>query len=234
MATQHAKNAMTAAEDAAKAAEQARLVEVDARQADAERLAAMTAEAVMAAEVERTEEAERLAQAAWDEAQEKQRDEETRALLASATAPPVPLPEVVLANGRRVAARLMQTGGTWTRIAAEEALIGSELDVRAFVTTGLNLAAAQDDRAVVAHLADSTDKPALKTAAETALTRSDADVREFLRTRSYPGKTEDDRILIGQLITAGGPTTKTAAQAALNGTDQDRHEFPQGWPLHGG
>ena len=108
---------------------------------------------------------------------------------------------------------------------AEEALGGTAADVRAFVATGLELAQAQDDRAKVGHLADTAEKPAIKTAAETALFGSDTVVREFLRTRGYPGKEQDDRVKIAQLLAAGGPAMRAAGNAALSGTAADRQEF---------
>jgi hypothetical protein len=220
----HADAALVAANASTAAAEQAATVQKLAEDAEAERLALITDEGVGVAEADLRTDRELAKQTAWDAEEQTRRDAETTALLAAASAPGAPA-DVVLGKGREAALRLMSTGGEFTQAAAEEAIIGDEADMRVFLTERLAVAAEQDDRARVSHIAETGEPAALRTAAEQALDGSITEVRAFLKNRSYPNRIHDDRVAILQLMNAGGPATKEAGTKALDGTDADRHAF---------
>ncbi|WP_229791465.1 polymorphic toxin-type HINT domain-containing protein [Micromonospora fulviviridis] len=230
----HAAAAVEAANIAVAAANQAVQLEQLARDEDAARLAEATEQGVQAAQdALAQEEAAKLDAGAaaawnrkllWDTAEEDRVDPATRKLLDEAIAGGAPT-DVVLDRGRRAAAMLMQTGGEWTRAAAEETLTGGETELRSWLTEGRKFAVGQDDRARVWHLIDTLPDGNEKTAAQTALTGDDAAVQQFLRTRSYLGKSSVDRQAIYKILETAGPTLKAAAEKALAGTNADRHQF---------
>ncbi|SFB02084.1 Short repeat-containing protein of unknown function [Amycolatopsis marina] len=223
-AAAHAAAAKEAAQEATAAAAQAQKVEQAARAAEAERLATQTEEAVEAAKELRTEYDNLKSDIAWDTEEAARRDEEARRLLAEACEPGTPETTVV-AKGRRVAMRILTTGGPWSQGAAETALIGTEAQVVQFVRTELTLATEQDDHARVAHIAATGTPEALADAAEAALSGTPEQIRTFLRTQNYEGREHDDRIAILQLLNDAGPAVRDAANAALDGTTADQREF---------
>ncbi|RKT54579.1 ALF repeat-containing protein [Saccharothrix australiensis] len=91
-------------------------------------------------------------------------------------------------HGRRIALRLAEASDPWTRQAAEGALTGADPLVRKHVRTGLERAAAQDDRVTLRSVA-TVGSRRLKDAADAALAGYDADVRNFLRNPDYPDAT---------------------------------------------
>ncbi|MDI6103023.1 polymorphic toxin-type HINT domain-containing protein [Actinoplanes sp. NEAU-A12] len=220
----HADAALVAAGASTAAAEQAATVQKLAEEAEVERLALATDEGISIAEAELRADQARVKQVAWDAEEQARRGTETNELLAAAGAPGAPV-DVLLGKGRQAALRLTSTGGPYTRTAAEEALIGGEADMRLFLTEGLAKAAEQDDRARVAHIAETGEFAGLKAAAGQALKGPVTTVREFLNSRSYPDRIHDDRIAILKIMEAGGPATDSAAKKALDGSDADRHEF---------
>jgi hypothetical protein len=217
-ATAHANAATQAAGVAADAAARAVQVYEAARVAEAERLAVQSddanAAAIAMAEAVRTHQVARK----WDASQAAQRDAETQRLIAEATAPGAPQVEVV-AKGRRVALALLSGSGQWTRAAAENALSGSDLVVVSFITTGLNVAAGQDDRVTLRSLGN-TASPNFKTVIDTALAGTDADVKRVLDNPDYPGRDTEDRLKVNQVMAAaqqaGNTVLAQTAQKALD------------------
>ncbi|MFB7600207.1 polymorphic toxin-type HINT domain-containing protein, partial [Streptomyces sp. NPDC056160] len=221
--TQAANEASKAADDAQTAADQAATVADLARKADAERLAEQQDEDVLAAQEANQEHEAQVAQAEWEAGRVQKLDAETRQLVQDAAASTDP--QVTAVKGRQAAVNLLGNGGSWVEDAAETALVGTDADVAEFVRTGLNTALEQDDRASVAHIAETSDKPAQRQAALDVLDKPVDQVREWLRTRAYPGKEDDDRIAVGQVMAQGGPGVKAAGSKALDGTAADLQEF---------
>ncbi|MFC0529781.1 polymorphic toxin-type HINT domain-containing protein [Phytohabitans kaempferiae] len=217
-AAENAAAATVAAQAAVDAANQAIGVFEAARQADAERLAVARDQGLEAAQDANTAYEAQQRVADWDVEQAARRDAETNGLIAEARNPATPRAAAVAA-GRRVALALADAHGTWTRQAALSALGGSDEQVLSFVRTGLDSAAAQDDRHAVMNLA-TADNTALRDAARAALAGGDADVRQFLRTQNYPGRYTADRVKVNQIQaaarTAGNMYLVQKAQEALD------------------
>ncbi|MCM4082476.1 TreTu family toxin [Paractinoplanes hotanensis] len=233
-AAKHAKAADAAAQTAVAAANQATKLEALARLDDETRLAEWTEQGVAAAQAAVQAEQETTAAGGeiavwnrsllWDTAEQDRIDAATRTLLAEATAPGAD-PVVVLERGRRVALALTYTGGDWTRQAAQDALSGTDADLREWLATGRRSAAGQDDRARVWRLVDTLPDGAEKTAARTALNGDVAVVEQFLRTRNYPGKTVKDRQAAYALLPTASANLKAATSRALEGTGAELHQF---------
>ncbi|GIJ03729.1 polymorphic toxin-type HINT domain-containing protein [Spirilliplanes yamanashiensis] len=219
----HADAAISAAKTASAAAAQATKVAELADVADQERLREVTDQGIAQAEVALAEDRKIAAEAAWYAEEQARRDAETRALLSEAAAPGTPAATMVQ-KGRAAAMRLLTAGGPYSRVVAEEALLGGEVEMEAFLTRNLAVATEQDDRGRVASIAEFGEPAALRTAAEQALAGSAADVREFLRTQYYPGKEHHDRAAILKILEVG-PASRSAGTAALNGTAEDRLKF---------
>ncbi|MFI2712751.1 polymorphic toxin-type HINT domain-containing protein [Micromonospora sp. NPDC018662] len=125
-------------------------------------------------------------------------------------------------------------GGTKVRAAAELALVGSDDDIRAFVSDGWAKAQRLDERdAVVAVIAESG--PAVRGAAQTALNAFDAGDTNALSTFLMSGWRQpsdtDARVRVNQLMAAGGDQVKAAAQQALDSGDPSvlREFVDSGW-----
>jgi hypothetical protein len=171
----------------------------DAREADAERLAVALAESRPAAQEARAGVDRYRQRAAADAAEAVRRGAEVNELIALAANPATDRGEAVAA-ARKAALALADSGGPWTREAAEDALAGSDDVVLEFARHGVAAAAAQDDRVTVASLA-STGSPAMGRAAEAALAAGDAAVAQFLRTQDYPERRLEDRIAVTLVLT---------------------------------
>ncbi|MGV9214922.1 polymorphic toxin-type HINT domain-containing protein [Micromonospora sp. RB23] len=113
-------------------------------------------------------------------------------------------------------------GGAKVRAAAELALVGSDDDIRAFVSDGWAKAQRLDERdAVVSVIAEAG--PAMRAAAQAALNAADAGDMDALSTFLNSGWQQptntDTRIRVNQLMAAGGNQVKAAAQQALDSAD---------------
>ncbi|WP_433793449.1 polymorphic toxin-type HINT domain-containing protein [Actinoplanes sp. CA-252034] len=230
----HAQAAVASADLATRAANQAVDLEKLAREQDALRLTEATEQGI-----EESQEAAAVQQAhiaaggelvawnrelLWDTEEEDRVDPSTRALLNAATAPGASA-EVVRDNGRRAALALMQTGGQWSRQAAQDAIAGTDVELQAWLSHGRLAAVGQDNRARLWSLIDKLAAGAEKTAAQTAVSGDDAAVQKFLRTRSYAGKIAKDRAAVYAIQATAGPNLKAAADRALAGTSADQHQF---------
>jgi hypothetical protein len=112
-----------------------------------------------------------------------------------------------------------RTGGPQVKAAAEQALVGSDADVCAFIDTVWDQRSADDRRDTVKQMAVSGG-PAVRSAAQTALGSSDpAAVQTFLRTGWRAPLLTDERIHVNQMMAVGGTQLRKAGQAALDSTD---------------
>ncbi|MEJ2851810.1 MULTISPECIES: hypothetical protein [unclassified Saccharothrix] len=227
-AARHAEAATAAATTALEAATQAREIFGAARTADSERLA-VQADKVRVSAMRAKEGVKKVEAAqAWDAEQAAARDAETNRLIAEATAAGAD-PALVVSHGRKIALRLADSRGPWSKAAADAALIASDAEVTAYVRTGIETAAARDDRITLAAVAERGSQ-ALRDAANAALAGSDADVRRFLREQDYPGRDTEDRVKVNNILNTareqGRTATASAAQRALDaGTGAAYRDF---------
>lgn len=227
-ATEHANAATAAANAAVTAANQAIQIAQAARKADDDRIAQASQTADDAAKSALAAYAAQPKPKRWDVDQVSTWDAETTRLIAEATAAGAPR-ATVLADARKVALTLADTGGQWTKAAAQAALAATDDEAIDFVTTGVQAAAGQDDRSILRQLCE-TATTGFQTAANTALAGSDAQVRDFLRSRDYPGREQDDALQVNQIMsgarTAGRTIVVQYAQKALDAnTDQALRDF---------
>ncbi|GAA5152466.1 nucleic acid/nucleotide deaminase domain-containing protein [Amycolatopsis dongchuanensis] len=218
LATEHANSATAAAQTAVDSANQAQALYDAARKADAARLEVQADQATDAAQQTLDVHDELGLTRNRDLPQEAQYDADTKAWIAEATAPGAD-PALVVADGRKIALRLLDTGGPWTQAAAEGALTGDDVEVTAFVQTRLGDAAARDDREKLQELIDDgTD--AFKAGGQEALAAGDAAVKQFLTNPTYRRQATDLRITVNQVLAAaredGNATVAAAAQTALD------------------
>ncbi|MCO1577904.1 ALF repeat-containing protein [Crossiella sp. SN42] len=124
---------------------------------------------------------------------------------------------------------LYSSAGPVVGRAAEAALVGTDADVRRFLTEEQPTAAEHDDRIrLVRMLADAG--PAVRDAANTALSGSVSEVRAFLDTGWRQPWENDQRRRVNQLMARGGPQVVRAGDAALKGTAEDVRTFlATGW-----
>ncbi|BFU45356.1 ALF repeat-containing protein [Krasilnikovia sp. MM14-A1004] len=228
MATDYANAATTAAGKVVDLGNQALEIYNAAREADTERLAVVTDEALEAAREANTQYELQLKKADWDIDQAAQRDAETNRLIAEALNPATD-PAVAVTDARKVALNLAGAQGVWTRERAMAALSDSDADVLDFVRTGIAKAAGQDNRTAVMDLAVS-ENTALAAAANAALAGTDATVAQFLSTQNYSGRASQDRLAVNQIMSAARTANRTVtvqrAQAALdNGSLQALRDF---------
>jgi hypothetical protein len=218
LATEHANAASTAAQIAVDSANQAGRIYTAARKVDEDRIALQADQATEAAQQAGAIQDRLGLTRKWNAAQEVQRDTETSRLLAEANAPGT-TPAVVTLDGRKVALRLLTTGGPWTQSAAEGALSGADREVQEFVHTGVARAAAQDDRETLQELIDDAN-PAKKAAGQQALAGNDTDVKRFLASPDYPTEGSVLRLQVNQAqATAraeGNAVVVSEAQKALD------------------
>ncbi|WP_329578734.1 polymorphic toxin-type HINT domain-containing protein [Kitasatospora sp. NBC_01250] len=213
-----------AADSAASSATQAHKVADIARASDQERLNEQQADEMAAADQASRDADLKAKTSAWQAGQVTQFAADTDQLIKDATAPGVDQKTAVL-KGRQAALRLLDSGGPWTKAAAQTALEGDDSAVQAFLSTNLATARDRDDRSSVMAIAQAPGKLEKRLAAETASVGTPDQVRAFLTTGQYPGKDDDDRVLLSQIMAAGGPGVKAAAGKALSGTIDDVRAF---------
>lgn len=112
-----------------------------------------------------------------------------------------------------------RSGGAMVRAAAGQALVGSDADVEAFVTTGWQQAQQLDERAAVERLMTQGGQT-VRSAAQAALDSADpATITAFLTSGWQQPWQTDLRIRVDQILALGGDNTQKAAQAALDASD---------------
>jgi hypothetical protein len=132
---------------------------------------------------------------------------------------------------RRTVVMAWQNGGSQVRAAAEQALLGTDADVCAFLDTGWAQRAKVDDRLSVNQML-ATGGPAMRTAAQQALDSTDpAVLGSFVESGWTQPWQADQRVRINQMIASGGVQVKAAAQRALDAnTPQALEDFlGSGW-----
>lgn len=125
-------------------------------------------------------------------------------------------------------------GGPQVKAAAEAALVGSDDEVRAFVTTGWQQAQQLDERDSLVDVM-SSGGPTLRAAAQTALDKANAGdanaIGAFLGNGWQDASDTDRRISVDQLMATGGTEVKAAAQKVLDSDDPQvmRAFLDSGW-----
>lgn len=226
-ATNAANAATKAADRAVTAANDAYEVYTAARAVDEERLAAAAEAGADAAKAGLTAYQQYQRKTAWDAQEAAKRDVETNRLIAEVRTPGIEQ-AIAVTRARRVALRLSTTGGPYTKQEALTALGGGDEDVLGFVRTGIDIAAAQDDRATLTTLA-MTGTDGMRAAAEVALAGSDSEVAQFLREQDYAQRATEDRIAVNRVMDdarkADNPATVEQAQKALDSGPQALRAF---------
>ncbi|MET9610988.1 ALF repeat-containing protein [Streptomyces sp. NPDC006512] len=207
---------MQAATTAADAIREAQAVEEAARAAELARIDEDTKLGILEARLGAQAEADDAARAARQRTQADQTSAEIKDLIAAAeTALRTGAPNAAAA-GRKAAVKLLDSGGTWTREAAEFALAGTDSDVANWIDTDRHLAQKQDDRENVATVSRVTTS-AVATAAHQALVSGDPDAaRKFLDAGVVEAAAVDNRVTIFRILGENpGPAVKEKAEAAL-------------------
>lgn len=107
-------------------------------------------------------------------------------------------------------------GGTGIKEAAEQALLGTDDDIRTFLTDAP--AIQQVDDRVDASRVVNAGGPAVREAAKAALQGTPADVEAFLDTGWKAPQEQDQRVDASRVVNFGGPGVQDAGKAALLGT----------------
>lgn len=135
----------------------------------------------------------------------------TAAAADTGGADPLPLPD----TDRAKAVKAWMTGGRAVRAGAAEALVGSDADIRAFLTEQLPKASVEDNRvAILTYLARAGK--GLRREALAALNNGDAAIADFLTTGFDPALTEDLRVTTATVMGTGGKAITRDGTAALN------------------
>ena len=132
---------------------------------------------------------------------------------------------------RALLVELWQASGPEVKAAAETALLGTDADIAAFVSTGWRRAQELDNRASVTRMGV-TGGVTVREATERALKDPSEDaVQVFLDSGWREPWAVDQRIRVNQMLASGGPTLRTAAQRALDSDDVEvLEEFLEtGW-----
>lgn len=213
-AAKAADDAVTSANDAFKVYEAARAVDAARLAIASEEGADSAAEALAAYEAYKK-------RVDWDAHEAVKRDAETTRLIAEVRNPAADRSQAISA-GRRVTLTLSTTGGPHTQEQALAALGGTDDDVVAFVRGGIDMAAAEDDRATVTTLA-LTGTKGMHVAAEAALAGSDAQVAQFLVHQDYAERATEDRVAVNRVLARAradeNPVIAERAARALDGSD---------------
>jgi len=109
-----------------------------------------------------------------------------------------------------------QVGGPEVRAAAEQALLGGDADITAFLDTQWEELQTIDERLAVSRMIGGGGS-ATRTAGQQALDSSDPDaVRAFLSAGWEDAAALDQRVKVSQMIAVGGPRLRAAGEQALN------------------
>jgi len=129
---------------------------------------------------------------------------------------------VPAAPDRSKVVAVWRLGGAQVRAAAEIALVGSDDQVRAFLTEGWPKAQRLDERDAVID-AVGRGGPAVRAAGTQALAAADAGdqtaISTFLNGGWQQPSTVDTRVSVNQLMARSGPQVRQAAQEALDAQD---------------
>jgi len=135
-------------------------------------------------------------------------------------------PAKIAPEGRAAALATAKTARPHSRSAALTALAGSDTDIAAYLSTGRADADAQDDRADVEHLAETSDYPDVRTEAAKALQGDNAAVTAFLTMSQFEVIKQQMRVRVAQFLTGAGPIEEEAIRRAEDAdTVVALHEF---------
>ncbi|MFJ6792818.1 polymorphic toxin-type HINT domain-containing protein [Streptomyces sp. NPDC091268] len=116
-----------------------------------------------------------------------------------------------------------RSGGAGVKAAAEQALLGSDADIKKFLD---GTAALQyDDNYVEASRIFNVGGPAVRTAAKQALKGTPETLTAFLKAGWRAPLNEDRQVEVSRIINLGGNGVKDAGKAALKGTPDDIAKF---------
>ncbi|MYT43736.1 hypothetical protein GTY89_15745, partial [Streptomyces sp. SID5471] len=221
----HAEAALQAAKTAGEATEQATEVFNVARAAEKKML-----EADLAASLEQARDAKRFEDdlkpvLAKQETQAAQTGEETKRLISEAGEKLGKDDQGAVQAARQAAVNLLSSQGTWTRAAAEDALSGSDEDMKAWIKQDRTDAEHQDDREKTVFFSR-IGTPRTAAAAEAALAKGPEAVQEFLTKGAFEGQKEEYRFQILKVVNEAGKAVKDAATKALDdGSTEALHSF---------
>ncbi|WP_187645817.1 polymorphic toxin-type HINT domain-containing protein [Streptomyces sp. TRM49041] len=116
-----------------------------------------------------------------------------------------------------------ERGGAGVKQAAEQALLGSEQDIRDFIE-GVDRIQFADDSVAASRLV-AVGGPAVREAAKTALRGTPAELDSFLVSGWQAPLDEDRQVEISRIISTAGAGVKEAGVAALKGGPDDRKTF---------
>ncbi len=113
------------------------------------------------------------------------------------------------------------------RNSAQEALKGSDQQIRDFYTSGQYTAGGADYSVRVSQI-NNDGGPGVKEASKAALASKDPkDLVAFIDNGQYVARNDDERVLASRLVNDGGPEVKAAAKIALSGPADQLHSFIQ-------
>ncbi|MEU3540244.1 ALF repeat-containing protein [Streptomyces paromomycinus] len=187
-------------------------------------------EADLAASLEQARDAKRFEDElkpvlAKRETQAAQTGEETKRLISEAGEKLGKDDQGAVQVARQAAVNLLSSQGTWTRAAAEDALSGSDEDMKAWVKQDRIDAEHQDDREKTVFFSR-IGTPRTAAAAEDALAKGPEAVQEFLTKGAFEGQKEEYRFQILKVVNEAGKAVKDAATKALDdGSTEALHSF---------
>lgn len=120
---------------------------------------------------------------------------------------------------------IWEAGGNGVKEAAEQALLGSDEDIKQFLTD-MPTIQQTDDRVNVSRVVNAGG-PAVREAAKAALQGTPEDVEAFLDEGWKAPQEQDLRVEASRVVNFGGPGVQDAGKAALLGTPEDVKQFLQ-------
>ncbi|MEW5539330.1 polymorphic toxin-type HINT domain-containing protein [Streptomyces cyaneofuscatus] len=116
-----------------------------------------------------------------------------------------------------------ETGGAGLKVAAEQALLGGDTEIRKFLAEAEAIQF-DDNRIETARLA-MTAGPGVRQAAKDAMRLSPAELETFLLSGYQEPQDDDNRVDIARLVTFGDAGMRAEGKAALLGTPDERELF---------
>ncbi|MFG3002204.1 ALF repeat-containing protein, partial [Streptomyces sp. NPDC048340] len=129
----------------------------------------------------------------------------------------------VLGSERSQVVDYWVAGGAGIKEAAEQALLGSDEDIRKFLDAKNGIK--YEDDYVQASRVFNIGGPAVRAAAKKALTGTQEDLNVFLEKGFKAPLNEDRQVEVSRIINLGGNGVKDAGKAALRGTPEDIEKF---------
>lgn len=124
---------------------------------------------------------------------------------------------------RQQAVDYWSTGGAGIKEAAEQALLGTDEDIKQFLA-GADAIQLADDRVDASRVLN-VGGTGVREAAKQALAGAPEDLQAFLNGGWKAPHQQDQRVEVSRLINLGGTGVQDAGKAALNGTPEDVEKF---------